>query len=91
MSIITIAEAKEFLRLDHDTDDDLITAFIGTAEAIAVAYTGTADILTLDPMPEDTKQAIKTGVHYLYDGLDDEPTIQNAMAPYLQSQRVWVF
>lgn len=92
MAIITLNEAKTYLRVDHDTDDELIQSFIDAAEALAVSHTGNADILTLDPMPEDLKQAVLAGVSYLYDhGTDPDNNIALVMEAWLASHRSWAF
>jgi len=38
--LLTLADAKAHLRVDHDTEDDLITALIGSAISTAEKFTG---------------------------------------------------
>ncbi|WP_075219455.1 head-tail connector protein [Acuticoccus yangtzensis] len=90
--LVTLEDAKTHLRIDHDADDAFLTKLIASAVAIAVNFTGDPAILTLDPVPEDLRLAILTGVANAYDHMGGgtfAPT--EAMAPLLTPYRVWAF
>jgi uncharacterized phiE125 gp8 family phage protein len=60
---ITLAEAKQFIRVEHDDDDDLITALIAGSRAYVEAQTRRALItqtwrLTRDAWPESGRLAV---------------------------------
>src|SRR5262245_57253066 len=57
--VLTLAQAKAHLRVDHNDEDDLITALVLAATANVETFTGRALIdqtweLVLDSFPDDT-------------------------------------
>lgn len=67
--IVTLAEAKGFIRVDHDDDDTLIESLIRTATETAMAH---ADGLAeADPIPESVRTSALLHVARLYDGRDE--------------------
>ena len=64
--LITIEEAKLFLRLDSSDEDTLIESLILTSESICEDIIRTT-ITELDSVPETLKTAILYAVTYLYE------------------------
>lgn len=60
--IVSLAEAKKYLRVDHDDEDTLIRKFIKTAETLCE---GTLR-KTVEPIPIN-KVAVLFAVAYLYE------------------------
>ena len=60
--IVTLKEAKKYLRVDHDDDDALIRKFIHTAETLCE---GTLR-KPVEPIPVN-KMAVLFAVAYLYE------------------------
>jgi uncharacterized phage protein (predicted DNA packaging) len=87
---ITLIDAKHFLRVEHDDDDTLINALIATARLQVEARTGLD--LTVDPVPEPLKQAIRLLAAHWYEhrGLTVEAagqaplplTVHTLLSPY---------
>lgn len=64
--IVTIEEAKLFLRIDHNDEDVLITNLINTSESLC------KDIIRIEltefsTIPEILKTSVLYGVTYLYE------------------------
>lgn len=64
--IVSLEEAKQFLKIDADDEDTLITSFINTAEELS------QDILRLPfseftEVPETVKQAVLYAVGNMYE------------------------
>lgn len=91
--LVTLEEAKEYLRVDNDADDNLITGTIAAATGIALAYTGDPTIADLDPVPADLKHGILVGVAHLYDqaGNPKATDPRDVMWPFLSPYRAWAF
>lgn len=67
--ILTLDEAKAFLRVDDDHEDALITHLILTASETALAH---ADGLTEgDPIPESVRTSALLHVARLYDNREE--------------------
>lgn len=67
---VTTAEAKHYLRVDHDEDDALITELIAAAKASADAFLNnpfTARDGTPNPIPLDVKTWVLRRVAFLYE------------------------
>ncbi|MBC1183744.1 phage gp6-like head-tail connector protein [Brevundimonas sp. WCHBH090558] len=78
--IITLAEAKAFLRLDYDDEDELIAQLILTASETALAH---ADGLTPgDAIPESVRTAALIHVARLFDTRhsEDQPAASLTLA-----------
>lgn len=78
--MITLAEAKAHLRMDHNADDVQIQAMIDAAESAILTYTGNGayqDSDPLQPVRDDVKSACKllVGDFYRY----REPTPSDPM------------
>lgn len=64
--IITLQEAKEFIRVEHHDEDSLIESLVLTATETALAH---ADgLIETDPMPESVRTSALLHVARLYDG-----------------------
>lgn len=64
--IVTIEEAKKYLRIDHSDEDALITGLINTSEDLCkdvIRY----EFSELESIPEILKIAVYYGVTYLYE------------------------
>ncbi len=84
--ILTLAEAKEFLRVDHDAEDALIEGLILTATETALAH---ADGLAeADPVPESVRTSALLHVARLYDDRQSEAPPQ-AAATLASRYRDW--
>ncbi|SHH03811.1 Phage gp6-like head-tail connector protein [Kaistia soli DSM 19436] len=58
MPVITVEDAKSFLRIEGDEDDAVLLSMIAAAEAYALRYTG--PIFAEDgEIPEDFKHAVR--------------------------------
>ena len=67
--LITLDEAKAFLRVDHTEEDDLIEQLIATATETALAH---ADGLEEgDPVPESVRTSAMLHVARLFDGREE--------------------
>ena len=60
--IVTLKEAKKYLRVDHDDDDTIIRKFIRTAETLCEGTLRKA----VEPVPIN-KVAVLFAVAYLYE------------------------
>lgn len=71
--IVTLAEAKSYLRVDHDDDDEQITGLIATAteEALCLADSLDPAEVTAENAPPVVRTAILLHVSRLYDDRDD--------------------
>ena len=65
-SMITLAETKNYLRVDHTEDDKLILSLIDTAKRL-VQDVGRMDDAALAVNEETTRQAMLYTVSYLYE------------------------
>lgn len=64
--MITLAETKNYLRVDHTEDDKLILSLIDTAKRL-VQDVGRIDEAALAVNEETTRQAMLYTVSYLYE------------------------
>ena len=64
--MITLSEAKNYLRVDHSEDDKLILSLIETAKRL-VMDVGRMDEARLAVHEETTRQAMLYTVSYLYE------------------------
>ncbi|HEX8553165.1 MAG TPA: head-tail connector protein [Sphingomonas sp.] len=68
MMLVTLPEAKQFLRVDHDEEDATITLLIGAASEAVLTM---ADGWTItDPVPDRLKLAVLTRVAIAFDNRD---------------------
>lgn len=70
MSIITLEEVKQHLRIEGNLDDALLMQKIGAAEGYVESFIGTIDEIG-DFVPDTIKEAILSMVSYYYDGNSD--------------------
>lgn len=93
MAILTLDEAKEHLKVDQDTEDDLITGLITAAEESIEKYiqcTIPQKNLPTPAVPQSIKQAAKLIVSDLYENrganmeadLKANPTFAWLLDPY---------
>lgn len=68
--IVTLEEMKQYLRVDYDDDDSLITYFMQSAKRICmdIIRTDDEDIFQAD---ENAKAALMYTVGYLYEHRED--------------------
>ncbi len=84
--IITLAEAKAFIRVDHTDEDTLINGLILAATETALAH---ADgLLEADPVPESVRTSALLHVARLYDDRHSENPPQ-AAATLASRYRDW--
>lgn len=87
--LLSVEEAKQYLRIDHSDDDALIAKFVDIAHQFATAYTGVDDLTDLDAASHPAlSHGIACGVVAMYDAGVDADIIE-VMAPYLDSYRNW--
>lgn len=65
MSIITVSLAKAHLRVDDNSEDELIQLYIDAAEAWFENFTG-LKLANLNPVPPDIRRAILNLVGFYY-------------------------
>lgn len=78
---VTLDEAKGYLRVEHDAEDDLITTLISGAKAAADAFLNnpfTASDGTPMPIPDDVKLWVLRRVSYAYENRVENLVIDNA-------------
>lgn len=66
MAVITLAEAKTYLRVDGSTEDELITRMISSS-VTTVENVLRQPISSFNPLPDDIRTAILYTVAYLYE------------------------
>lgn len=66
MAVITLAEAKTYLRVDGSTEDELISRMISSSVA-TVENILRQPISSFNPLPDDIRTAILYTVAYLYE------------------------
>lgn len=63
--MVTLQEAKDYLKVDTDDDDSLITILLDASERIVM------DLLRVDTLENETNNQVKDAIfyalHYLYD------------------------
>ena len=66
MAVVNLEEMKNYLRVDFDNDDELITAFIESAEKLCmdIARTDNEEIFSLD---KNSKIAVMYTTAYFYE------------------------
>lgn len=64
--MISIEEAKNYLRVDHDEDDNLIQNLIQTAKKLCMDI-GRMDENSLELNEETSRQAMLYAISYLYE------------------------
>lgn len=67
---VTLEEAKNFLRIDGNDDDELITTLIGTSESLCKSITRRR-FLKIGSVPEPFKTAVLYAVTYLYENREN--------------------
>lgn len=85
--MLTIYEARQHLRIDHDDEDELLQAYLDAAEASIADFLGT-ELPT--PMPAPVRAAILLRVADLYENREaqtDRPlhgnkTFERLLQPY---------
>lgn len=83
--MITVEEAKAYLRLEYGDEDDFIAALISSAREICENYLRAA---LPDTCPECVKQAMLLVIGYLYENRGEEsakgvpPAVFQLLAPY---------
>lgn len=85
--IVTIEEAKAFIRVDHHDDDEMILQMIATAEEACREY---LDDEAIEAEPEALKSAVLAHVAALYDNRSGEGIPEEALS-LLRNHREWVF
>ena len=65
--LVTLEEAKEYLRVDFDDEDALITQLISTAQNLCMSIARYKDEETFDAKCKEAKIAILYSVGYLYE------------------------
>lgn len=91
MAVITLAEAKTYLRVDGTIEDDLITKLIGSATA-TVENVLRQPLSGFDPLPDDIHTAVLYTIAYLYEyreTADFDPMIKflrAILAPYRKEE-----
>ncbi len=66
MAVVDLEEMKNYLRVDFDNDDELITAFIESAQKLCmdVSRTDNEEIFSLD---KNSKTAVMYAAAYFYE------------------------
>ena len=64
---VTLEEMKQYLRIDHPDDDELLTGMIADAERLCLAVARAEDAAVLD----NAKIAVMYAVAYLYEHRED--------------------
>lgn len=91
MAVITLAEAKTYLRVDGTIEDDLITKLIGSATA-TVENVLRQPLSAFAPHPDDIHTAVLYTIAYLYEyreTADFDPMIKflrAILAPYRKEE-----
>ena len=93
MPVVSVAELKAQLNLDHDLDDALLALKIAAAEAYAASFIGDA---IPDPIPATIKQAVLMLSAHWYEVREATLTGGSSyVVPFgvhdlLQAHRAWV-
>lgn len=85
VTLVTLEEAKAFLRVDFDDDDDLVEGLISTATDAAVAHVGSY----IEPAPAPLLTAVLMHVAALYD--DRSATMPEGAIDLLERCRARTF
>lgn len=85
--VVSLDDAKAFLRVDHDDDDAMVSQMIATAEEACRGY---LDDEALTVEPEALAAAVMAHVAALYDNRSGEG-IPDAALDLLRDHREWVF
>lgn len=65
--LVTLKEAKDYLRIDGEEEDDLVAGFISTAEALGKDVTRSETDEDFESLGDVAKQAVLYGCAYLYE------------------------
>lgn len=65
--LVTLADVKSFLRIDHAEQDLLLTSLAATATEHALELANGLDVTSSDPVPERVRTAILIHVLALFD------------------------
>ncbi len=68
--IVTLEEAKNYLRVDFEEDDSLLTNLISTAESLCMDILRTDDLEVLSES-DKAKAAVMYTIAYLYEHRED--------------------
>mgnify|MGYP000281977264 CR=1 FL=1 len=66
MMVVTLEEMKQYLRVDYEDDDQLITGFIASAEQICTGYSPVDETADLEK-DETVKVAVMYAAAYFYE------------------------
>jgi uncharacterized phage protein (predicted DNA packaging) len=68
---MTLTEVKEFIKVEHNDEDVLISTFMNTADALIKTHIGSLDLNlgAMDTLP--VKQAKLMLISYFYENRDD--------------------
>ena len=80
--LVTLAEMKQYLRVDYEDDDELLETLLNSAEKLCMDILRTEDSATLEAV-ENAKTAIMYTVAYLYE--HPEETDHHALTLTLRS------
>jgi hypothetical protein len=85
MTVLTVAEVKEFLRVSHTVDDSLLLTLIASAEAQALMWMDRQDLPRAgeDEAPEECDTAIVIDV--ISEGVSLAPDVRLALFYLIQS------
>jgi hypothetical protein len=93
MSLITLADLKQHLRLAPGSDEDtLLQAKIDTAETLVADYIGSDDLAAdFAPPPAPLLEAIRQWAGVLYESRIGELAMPSGVAMLLANYRHWSF
>lgn len=69
--LVTLKEAKDYLRIDTDDEDGLVTSLVSNAEALAKDVTRAGSTEDFETLGDAAKQAVLYGTAYLYEHRED--------------------
>lgn len=85
MNIVDLTNAKLHLRIDHDAEDEAITAMIGAAEQHAASYLNVASLAELGdsngpPQPIVAAVLMLVGALYVHrESQSERPIVENRL------------
>jgi hypothetical protein len=97
MSVIDLSEAKQFLDVIHDADDEKLQILLDAAEDEAIQYMNRSDLIEFDSeqSSEDLPASIKMGVFLLLQAnyqaaVDDIKKLREAAETKLNPYRLFI-